>query len=133
MKVKGNLTLNFTEESLKEIVARYIKDNIGYEVSTEDIHFNVKTRTEGYGMSEHPVYYLEGCTAKLLTEEEIPVKAKEEPKAKWEYWTGWASNHDKRIEDATCSRCGYLHPTVRGSYVFLADECPRCHSKMIKN
>lgn len=52
--------------------------------------------------------------------------------ARWEYWDGWCGNHDKRIEDATCSKCGYKHPTVRGTPELLADYCPYCHSKMIK-
>lgn len=61
--------------------------------------------------------------------------------AHWEYWSGWAGNHDQRIEDATCSNCGYKHPTVRLDYVDgkfikgyvpdkLAKECPNCGAKM---
>src|SRR5574343_874061 len=30
-----------------------------------------------------------------------------EKKAVWIYWDGWKSNHDRRIEDAVCSQCGY--------------------------
>jgi predicted Zn-ribbon and HTH transcriptional regulator len=65
----------------------------------------------------------------------------EDNHAHWEYWSGWAGNHDQRIEDATCSNCGYKHPTVRLDYVDgkfikgyvpdkLAKECPNCRAKM---
>ena len=53
--------------------------------------------------------------------------------AKWEYWAGWSGNHDKRIDDATCSKCGYKHGTIRHKNPsYLPDVCPRCHSKMDK-
>ena len=54
--------------------------------------------------------------------------------AKWEYWAGWMSNHDRRIDDATCSKCGYKHPTIRfGTPDLLQDYCPQCKSKMKKS
>jgi hypothetical protein len=57
----------------------------------------------------------------------------EEYGAEWKYWAGWCGNHDKRIEDATCSKCGYEHPTIRyGSPDLLQDYCPSCKSKMKK-
>lgn len=59
-------------------------------------------------------------------------QAKSSFEARWEYWPGWGGNHDKRIEDAKCSRCGYNHPTVRGTPKLLSDVCPRCKSKMDK-
>ena len=66
-------------------------------------------------------------------------------KGRWEFWPGWIGNHDKRIEDATCSRCGYVHPTVRRELVNgrvksdetaqdilnkLATICPGCGRDM---
>lgn len=57
----------------------------------------------------------------------------EEYEAEWRYWSGWSGNHDKRIDDATCSNCGYKHPTIRyGSPDLLQDYCPSCKSKMKK-
>lgn len=60
--------------------------------------------------------------------------------ARWEFWEGSISNHDMRIEDATCSRCGYVHPTVRRTFGTrepfedvvkkLAATCPRCSADM---
>jgi ribosomal protein S27AE len=66
--------------------------------------------------------------------------------ARWEFWEGWIGNHDRRIEDATCSNCGYVHPTVRRTLIGnkfksgetpqdildkLSDTCPRCGAKMV--
>lgn len=56
----------------------------------------------------------------------------------WIYWDGWCGNHDRRIDDATCSVCGYKHPTVRATKTewdtrkFLSDTCPGCGVKMKK-
>lgn len=73
-----------------------------------------------------------GYTIKSKSEPE-PV---EEATAYWEYWSGWSGNHDKRIEDAQCSNCGFKHSTVRGKGLntpdLLADRCPRCYRLMIK-
>lgn len=45
---------------------------------------------------------------------------------------GWEGNHDRRIDDAKCSNCGYKHPIVYGSTDKLADECSCCRSIMRK-
>lgn len=51
--------------------------------------------------------------------------------AKWRVWGGWSGNHDQRIEDATCTICGYRHPTVYGSLAKLGKYCPHCGNKMM--
>lgn len=60
----------------------------------------------------------------------------------WEFWEGWIGNHDQRIEDATCSECGYKHPVVRRQtgensadvLKKLTPYCPQCGIKMtVKN
>lgn len=48
----------------------------------------------------------------------------------WIVWSGWAGNHDARIEGATCSRCGYKHPTVYQSTSLLSKKCPGCGATM---
>lgn len=50
--------------------------------------------------------------------------------ANWIIWSGWSGNHDQRIDDAKCSGCGYVHPTVYGSVKKLSAICPGCKSKM---
>lgn len=56
----------------------------------------------------------------------------EKPQAYWEYWGGWRGNHDKRIDGATCTNCGFQHPTVRGENApdQLYKICPRCGLRM---
>lgn len=60
-------------------------------------------------------------------------KIEEKPQAYWEYWAGWCSNHDRCIDDATCSNCGFKHPTVRG-YGEVPNQlykiCPMCGKRM---
>lgn len=58
----------------------------------------------------------------------------DKPQAYWEYWAGWCGNHDKRIDDATCSNCGFKHPTVRGYNApeQLYEVCPKCGRHMGK-
>lgn len=54
--------------------------------------------------------------------------------AKWKYWGGWCGNHDFRLTDATCTHCGYRHPTIRhkrNADKLLPDRCPRCGAKMV--
>lgn len=51
----------------------------------------------------------------------------------WEYWEGWRGNHDRRIAGATCSVCGYEHPTVYGvedPKKSLSPLCPVCGAVM---
>lgn len=50
--------------------------------------------------------------------------------AYWKIWPGWRGNCDKRIEGATCSVCGYVHSTVRGSTDELSNFCGGCGSSM---
>lgn len=54
----------------------------------------------------------------------------------WIYWDGWSGNHDKRLEDATCSICGYKHPPIYGkgddAPKYLSKFCPGCGNKMHK-
>ena len=69
----------------------------------------------------------------FFVEKFMGVTSSAEWDAEWKYWEGWMSNHDKRIEDATCSNCGYRHPTIRfGNPDLLQDYCPSCKSKMKK-
>lgn len=55
-------------------------------------------------------------------------------KAHWFYWGGLVGNHDGRIEGATCTKCGFKHPTVIGKNAAdnLYKFCPECGSKMVK-
>lgn len=84
--------------------------------------------------------YCPHCGAQMVTNTLELHTEEVEPVAKWEFWKGWIGNYDYRIEDATCSRCGYVHPTVRRTFGSretakevldkLKDHCPNCKSKM---
>lgn len=72
---------------------------------------------------------------KLRIEAQVCVgeeKIEEKPQAYWGYWPGWRGNHDKRIDDATCSNCGFKHPVVRGGNApdQLYKVCPICGRRM---
>ena len=105
-----------------------------------DSNFNTKLNPVLATMSdaEYKLSVLKMTIDKMLTlldelVREPKITLAEEYEAEWKYWEGWCSNHDKRIDDATCSKCGYKHPTIRfGSPDLLQDYCPSCKSKMKK-
>lgn len=54
-----------------------------------------------------------------------------EKRGEWDYWDGWCSNHDLRLEDATCPFCGYKHPVIRHDRQApkkLPKQCPNCNA-----
>lgn len=51
--------------------------------------------------------------------------------AKWRLWGGWKSNHDQRIEGATCTNCRWEHPTVHQSLDNLGKFCSQCGAAII--
>lgn len=54
-----------------------------------------------------------------------------EKHGEWDYWPGWCSNHDSRLEDATCPFCGYEHPVIRYDRQApkrLPKQCPKCNA-----
>ncbi len=116
---------------LKDKLNNSIRDNRGYDNSimratgTSEVTCNILELQTAFG---------ELCELlhELVIEENDTIIPKEECEAEWKYWAGWSGNHDKRIEDATCSKCGYKHSTVRGNPDMLQDYCPCCKSKMKK-
>lgn len=62
----------------------------------------------------------------------ISEKVESSDEAYWEVWAGWVGNHDRRIDGATCSNCGFKHPTVyeREALSQLYKTCPQCGKKM---
>ena len=51
-------------------------------------------------------------------------------KADWKIWAGWSGNHDQRIEEPSCSNCGFVTDTVYGDTDLLPKECPNCGCHM---
>lgn len=60
VNIVKKITIELTPDDLREIVADYLKKD-GYEVSKEDVKFDVRRRLEGYGPGEHEVTELTGC------------------------------------------------------------------------
>jgi len=56
--------------------------------------------------------------------------AEKSERANWIVWAGWKGNHNQRIDNAKCSKCGLIHPTVKGSLSKLSPICPNCGSTM---
>lgn len=72
--------------------------------------------------------YNKGWVKKVQTKS-IKINIPAKNTAYWEIWGGWRGNHDHRIDNATCSCCGYTHSTVFALNQ-LNKICPRCESKM---
>lgn len=67
MKVMKDITINLSEDEVKEIIADYITQN-GYKATSKDVKLSVGERCEGYGCGEHLVHYFDGATVRIKTE-----------------------------------------------------------------
>ena len=63
MEIKKDITIELSENDVKEIIADYLQKE-GYGVVSEDVRLSVSSRLEGYGMVEYPVNYFEGAFVK---------------------------------------------------------------------
>ncbi len=60
MKAKKNITINLSEDDVKQVIVDYLKRK-GYEVTNNDVRLSVGSRSEGYGMSERKANYFKGA------------------------------------------------------------------------
>lgn len=60
MEIKKNITINLSEDDVKQVIADYLKRE-GYDVTVNDVSLLVGSRLEGYGMAEHSVNYFKGA------------------------------------------------------------------------
>ena len=60
MDIKKTVTINLSEEDVKEIISDYLNRN-GYKVEKHNVRLAVGSRIEGFGMMEHSVSYFEGA------------------------------------------------------------------------
>ena len=60
MEIKKNITINLSENDVKEIITDYLKRE-GYDVTVNDIALSIGSRCEGYGTAEHEVHYFKGA------------------------------------------------------------------------
>lgn len=60
MNIKKNITINLSEDDVKEIITEYCIKN-GYDVNTEDVNLLVCKRSVGYGPMEHDEWSFAGA------------------------------------------------------------------------
>ena len=60
MNIKKNITINLSEEEVKQVIADYLTRE-GYDVTAKDVSLSVGSRIEGYGMGEYSVEYFKGA------------------------------------------------------------------------
>lgn len=63
MEIKKNITIDLSENDVKEIIADYLKRE-GYKVTTEDVNLSIGSKTKGYGMGEYEEYYFKAAYVK---------------------------------------------------------------------
>lgn len=70
MNVIKNITIDLTEKDVKEIIAKYVNENMQCNnVTVDDVTLSVGTRYEGYGPMEHEVVYFREATVRCKLEE----------------------------------------------------------------
>ena len=63
MEIKKNITIELSENDVKEIITDYLKRE-GYGVTVDNVSFSVGSRLEGYGYGEHEVSYFKAAYVK---------------------------------------------------------------------
>lgn len=63
MEIKKNITIELSENDVKEIITDYLNRE-GYNVSSKDVELSVGQKLQGYMMDEHYVTYFKGAFIK---------------------------------------------------------------------
>lgn len=63
MQIKKNITIEFSESDVQEIIADYLNKQ-GYNVKANDVELDVGSKWTGYGTDERKVYYFEAARVK---------------------------------------------------------------------
>ena len=70
MNVIKNITINLTEEDVKEIIAKYVTENMQCNnVTTNDVTLSIGTKCEGPYRMERDVPYFREATVRCKWEE----------------------------------------------------------------
>lgn len=64
MNINKNITINLSEDDVKEIIADYCDKN-GYKVKPDDVTLSIGSRCVGYGPAEHMQNYFAGAKVKV--------------------------------------------------------------------
>lgn len=115
-----------------EKIAERLEDS---EDTIRDYHEMIKLQKETIKEYKELINLYKEILANTKQSTESPVKPTlssdhSKERAHWKFWDGWSSNHDQRIDDATCSACGYNHYVVYRSPKYLKSVCPGCHRTM---
>ena len=63
MEIKKNITIELSENDVKEIIASYLK-NEGYVVTSDNVNLSIGLRIQGFGMGEHEEAYFKAAYVK---------------------------------------------------------------------
>lgn len=63
MNIKKNITIELSENDVKEIIADYLNRE-GYGVTVDDVSLSVGSRIEGFGIGEYEVNYFKAAYVK---------------------------------------------------------------------
>lgn len=63
MEIKKNITIELSENDVKEIIASYLK-NEGYIITSDNVNLSVGLRTKGFGMGEYEETYFKAAYVK---------------------------------------------------------------------
>lgn len=67
MNINKNITINLSEDDVKEIIADYCNKN-GYKVKPDDVTLSIGSRCVGFGPGEHMKHYFAGAEVKVKEE-----------------------------------------------------------------
>lgn len=68
MNIARRITIHLTENDVKEIIAKEICSQGGFQVTVDDVTLRVGTECHGYGMAEHDVTVFKGCDVEVNRE-----------------------------------------------------------------
>lgn len=63
MEIKKNITIELSENDVKEIITSYLK-NEGYVVTSDNVNLSVGLRIKGFGMGEYEEAYFKAAYVK---------------------------------------------------------------------
>ena len=67
MNINKNITINLSEDDVKEIIAKYCNKN-DYKVKPDDVTLSIGSRCVEFGPGEHMRHYFAGAKVKVKEE-----------------------------------------------------------------
>lgn len=63
MKVERTMTISLSAEEISKIIKQSLEKE-GFDFTEKDVNFEIGKESQGYGMGEHDVTVLKGCSIK---------------------------------------------------------------------